>query len=83
VILIHFVLHDIEKEIRSAVIQKLASLLRNGGRLIIREPASNQHGMPGTEVQELMKSNGLDAERFMSKKMMLFIPVVEGIFYKR
>jgi hypothetical protein len=39
--------------------------------------------MPGTEVQELMKSNGLDAERFMSKKMMLFIPVVEGIFYKR
>jgi ubiquinone/menaquinone biosynthesis C-methylase UbiE len=82
VILIHFVLHDIDKEIRSIVIEKLASLLKTNGRLIIREPTSSNHGIPAEEIQELMISNGLQEQILQSGKMLLFIPVIEGIYYK-
>jgi ubiquinone/menaquinone biosynthesis C-methylase UbiE len=82
VILIHFVLHDIDKAIRNPVIEKLAYILKPGGRLIIREPVSNGHGMPGDEVRQLMLENGLVERNFLFRKIMLFIPVVEGIYYK-
>jgi ubiquinone/menaquinone biosynthesis C-methylase UbiE len=82
VVLIHFVLHDIDREIRPAVIKKLASVLKPGGRLIIREPASESHGMPAEEIQNLMQENGLIERSFILRKMMLFVPVVEGIYYK-
>ena len=83
VILIHFVLHDIERSIRSDVINHLAAILKPGGRLIIREPTSNNHGMPAEEVQELMQKNGLVEKSLVLKKMMFLIPVVEGSFYKK
>jgi ubiquinone/menaquinone biosynthesis C-methylase UbiE len=82
VILIHFVLHDIDKAIRNPVIMKLASLLKPGGRLIIREPVSDSHGMPGDEVKQLMEENGLVERSLLLRKIMLFIPVIEGIYYK-
>jgi len=83
IILIHFVLHDIDRETRPAIIKKLASILKSGGRLIIREPTSGQHGMPVSEIQELMTNAGLQGEGLVSRKMMIFIPVVESIYYKR
>jgi ubiquinone/menaquinone biosynthesis C-methylase UbiE len=82
VILVHFVLHDIDKPIRSDVINKLAAILKPGGRLIIREPVSDSHGMPAVEVQELMQANRLVEQSLILGKMMLFVPVVEGIYYK-
>jgi ubiquinone/menaquinone biosynthesis C-methylase UbiE len=82
VILIHFVLHDIDKAIRSTVIEKLNYVLKPGGRLIIREPVSDSHGMPGDEVRQLMQDNGLVEGSLILRKMMFFIPVVEGIYYK-
>jgi ubiquinone/menaquinone biosynthesis C-methylase UbiE len=82
VILIHFVLHDIDKAIRNPVIEKLAYILKPGGRLIIREPVSDSHGMPGDEVRQLMQENGMVERSFLLRKTLLFIPVVEGIYYK-
>ena len=82
VILIHFVLHDIDKAVRNPVIEKLAYILKPGGRLIIREPVSDSHGMPGAEVRQLMQENGLVERNFLLRKILLFIPVVEGIYYK-
>jgi arginine/lysine/ornithine decarboxylase len=61
---------------------KLASLLKPGGRLIIREPVSDSHGMPGYEVKQLMEENGLVERSLLLRKIMLFIPVIEGIYYK-
>ena len=82
VILIHFVLHDIDKALRNPVIEKLVYILKPGGRLIIREPVSDSHGMPGDEVRQLMQENGLAEQSFIRRKILLLIPVVEGIYYK-
>ena len=82
VILIHFVLHDIDEDIRPAIIKKLVSVLKPGGRLIIREPTSKSHGMPAEEVQNLMQSNELEERSFIARKMMFMISVIEGVYYK-
>ncbi len=82
VILIHFVLHDIDKAIRNPVIEKLAYILKPGGRIIIREPVSDSHGMPGDEIRQLMHENGLAERNILFRKIFLFIPVFEGIYYK-
>ena len=82
VILIHFVLHDIDKEIRDPVIDKLVSIMKPGGRLIVREPVSDTHGIPGNELRQLLQHNGLVEGSLVSRNIMLFIPVVEGIYYK-
>ena len=83
VILIHFVLHDIDKVIRPAIIEKLSYILKPGGRLVIREPSSSHHGMPGGEIRDLMTKNGLIEKSFKSRKALLFMPVNEGIFVKK
>ncbi|MFC2126038.1 class I SAM-dependent methyltransferase [Bacteroidota bacterium] len=82
VILIHFVLHDIDKAIRPAIIEKLAYILKSGGRLVIREPSGSDHGMSGEEIKELMSSNGLIEKSFKSSKTYLIMPVNQGIFQK-
>jgi len=80
VILIHFVLHDIDKDIRPAVIERLSYILKPEGKIVIREPSSSHHGMAGEEVQELMKANGLLGVVFEPKKYMWVMPVNEGVF---
>ena len=47
-IVIHFVLHDIPCELRSGIIKMLSSLIKPGGRLIIREPQN--HGLVLEEI---------------------------------
>jgi ubiquinone/menaquinone biosynthesis C-methylase UbiE len=58
-VIIHFVLHDVEPAIRIDVVSALATSLRPEGTLFIREPAKHEHGMPLSEIRELMQDAGL------------------------
>jgi SAM-dependent methyltransferase len=82
IILIHFVLHDIDSSIRQEIILRLAHVLKEGGKIYIREPRSEVHGMPGEEIQELMYNAGLKEIRMDSKRITGIIPINEGIFQK-
>lgn len=53
------VIHDIEPELRQAIVNLLAAKLREGGRLFIIEPTKESHGMPIEEIQTLMNNAGL------------------------
>ena len=59
VVIIHFVLHDIEPTARIDVVSALAKVLRPEGNLYIREPAKPDHGMPLSEIRALMQDAGL------------------------
>jgi SAM-dependent methyltransferase len=83
IILIHFVLHDIDPGIRQEIIRRLTYLLKVGGRLYIREPRSNLHGMQAPEIQHLMQQAGLHEERLKASRISLVIPVNEGIYIKK
>ena len=59
VVIIHFVLHDIEPAARIDVVSALAKCLRPEGTLFIREPAKPEHGMPLFMIRALMQDAGL------------------------
>jgi len=82
-ILIHFVLHDIDQEIRREIINRLSGLLKPGGRLYIREPRSNLHGIQASEIRQLMQQAGLKEKRLKASRMSFIIPVNEGIYIKK
>ncbi len=53
-IIIHVVLHDIDKEIREAIVKTLAKKLKKKGKIIIREPTRPDHGIPIEEIRGYM-----------------------------
>jgi 2-polyprenyl-3-methyl-5-hydroxy-6-metoxy-1,4-benzoquinol methylase len=60
VIVVHYVLHEVPRGQRESTIKTLVSNLKADGRLVIREPTRDPpHGMPSTEIKELMISAGL------------------------
>ena len=82
VVTIHFVLHDIEPNLRKGVINTLARKLKNGGLLFIREPTKKSHGMSAQEIRDLMTSSGLEETDFKITKSMITGPMYAGIFKK-
>ena len=59
VVIIHFVLHDVEPAARIDVVSALAQCLRPEGTVFIREPSKPEHGMPLAEIRSLMRGAGL------------------------
>lgn len=59
VISIFHVIHDISPAERQGTINVLSRKLKDGGRLFIREPIRESHGMPVGEIQGLMAEAGL------------------------
>ena len=59
VILINFVLHDVEEGVRQRTVNALSRALKETGKLYIKEPTSKFHGMPAEQIRELMKRGGL------------------------
>jgi len=54
-IIIHYMFHDIPEKDRIAILEKLSKVLSAGGKLYIREPIKEGHGISATEVRRLMK----------------------------
>ena len=59
VICIIHVIHDIAPAERQSVTDRLASLLDRNGKLFIREPIKESHGMPVSEIVTLLTNSGL------------------------
>lgn len=81
VLVIHYVLHDVKE--RKKVIDILYKGLKAKGVVHIREPTRKNHGMPSTEIEELMFSAGL--KKLFSQERHSFPirgKVYEGIFKK-
>ncbi|MBE5979559.1 MAG: class I SAM-dependent methyltransferase [Paenibacillaceae bacterium] len=58
VIYIFYALHEVQKELRSGVVSEFFRILKNDGRLLIKEPQRENDGMSVNEIEELMISNG-------------------------
>jgi ubiquinone/menaquinone biosynthesis C-methylase UbiE len=80
VVAINFMLHDLDKAIRQETINALAKVLKDGGRLIIREPTRESHGMSPDEIRTLMGNAGLVEERSNSGKVWLSMPWFAGVY---
>ncbi len=59
VISIFHVLHDIAPEERQSVTDRLAKLLNKNGKVFVREPIKESHGMPVKEILLLLTGSGL------------------------
>ncbi|NHK30978.1 MAG: methyltransferase domain-containing protein [Asgard group archaeon] len=82
-IIIHVVIHDIDKEKREAVVKALAKRLKKKGQIIIREPTRSSHGMPIEEIRDYMKkakmveiSGDVVERKFLG-------PTFHGVFEKK
>ena len=81
-VIIHFVLHEVEKHSRQDKVNILSSKLKKKGKLIIKEPTRKTHGIPLQEIRDLMTSAGLKETDFKISKSRLFGQRYEGIFSK-
>jgi len=59
VISVFHVLHDIAPEERQSITDRLAKLLNKDGKIFIREPIKESHGMPVQEIRALLSGAGL------------------------
>ncbi len=82
VIIIHFVLHDIEPAARIDVVGALSKCLRPEGTVFIREPAKPEHGMPLSEIRALMRDAGLREIRTGCTKSRQWRWICDGTFKK-
>jgi ubiquinone/menaquinone biosynthesis C-methylase UbiE len=58
-IVIHWVLHDVGKKHRGKIVDAMTKRLKKGGRIILREPIKEDHGIPESQIKELMKNAGM------------------------
>jgi ubiquinone/menaquinone biosynthesis C-methylase UbiE len=68
VIVIHYVLHEVPIEDRQPTVKELASKLKPGGFIHMREPTKKGHGMPIEEVRSLMSEVDLKESLKAEKK---------------
>jgi ubiquinone/menaquinone biosynthesis C-methylase UbiE len=82
VVVIHFVLHDVEARMRPRRVRQLAKALCVGGRIVIREPTAKSHGMPAEEIRTLMAESGLKEVQGKEAKPFLIGPTFQGTYTK-
>ena len=81
-VLFHYVLHDIAASDRPTTLGHVYELLKEDGRLFLREPTKESHGVSLPEIRPLTGSAGFREERFRERKAMLFGSSFEGTFRK-
>ena len=62
IIYIFYALHEVSEKLRSGIVSEFYRVLKDEGRLLIKEPQREDDGMPVNEIEELMKSNGFYRE---------------------
>lgn len=81
-VVIHYVLHDIGPNLREEIVKALSKKLKNNGKVYIREPLADNHGMPAAEIRELMIKAGLTEIDFKINKVRLVGESTEAVFQK-
>ena len=80
VAVIHFMLHDVEPARRPGFVQAVTQKLVPGGVLQIREPTKQSHGMPASEIRELMHDARMRELRGREHRLGLLGRVFTGSF---
>ena len=82
VVLVHFILHDLEQDQRQSIVNALSRKLKAGGTLYIREPIKETHGMPPDEIRQLMVHGALNETEFKVIMRRIPGPIYAGVFVK-
>lgn len=80
VVLIHFVLHDIDAAERPSIAGNLVPKLKHTGKVFIREP---MRFISCEEIRKLMRQNGLEEVESQVTEIKTQGNVYEGVFRKR
>ena len=80
VVVVHFVLHHVDRKERQEKVGVLSRKLKAGGRLFVREPTREGHGTPVDEIRQLMSTAGLCERESRMTRSLLIGPVYEGVF---
>ncbi|WXG41905.1 MAG: class I SAM-dependent methyltransferase [Candidatus Freyarchaeum deiterrae] len=81
--IIHFMLHEVEQPSRQNFVKTISRKLKAGGKLFIREPIRESHGMPVEEIRQLMAEGGLKEIDHKLTRSIFMGPMYVGIFEKR
>ena len=81
-VVIHYVLHDIDQDLREEIVKALSKKLKNGGKVYIREPLADNHGMPSAEIRKLMINEGLNEISFKINNVRFVGESTEAVFEK-
>jgi ubiquinone/menaquinone biosynthesis C-methylase UbiE len=66
---VHYVLHDVPEENREELIAEMYELLRPGGKIFLREPVKESHGIPANETDRLFEMAGFIKTNGQERKM--------------
>ncbi len=81
-VVIHYVLHDIDSNLREEIVRALSRKLKKGGKVYIREPIADNHGMPTAEISKLMQKVGLNEIYLKINKIRIIGWVTEAMYEK-
>lgn len=79
-IVIHFVLHDMRENDREKAINTLVQVLKPAGRIFIREPIKEEHGIREDEIRRLMTAGGLREIQFVELQISYIGPTYAGVY---
>ncbi len=82
VLVVSFVLHDVDADERQNIMHTLVKKLKKGGKAFVREPDKQGHGMRVEEVRALMRISGLKEHTFEHFNKMLVGSGNKWIFEK-
>ncbi|MCD1295088.1 hypothetical protein CUJ83_08765 [Methanocella sp. CWC-04] len=77
---IHFVLHEIDEGDRQDKVNVIVKKLNMGGRIVIKEPINEGHGMPAEDIVKIMKNAGLQEKGSWFGKSFLTGHTYHGVF---
>lgn len=83
VAVIHYVLHDIPKSEREETLSHVRDLLKNKGRLYIKEPTRKSHGMSSLEIKSLMNKIGMKEVDSKDSFSLLLRQIYTGVYEKK
>ncbi len=81
-VIIHYVLHDIGPDLRGDILRALIQKLKDGGKIYIREPIADNHGMPTAEIRKLMQNEGMNEINVKINRIRLIGNITEAVFVK-
>ena len=77
IIYIFYALHDVDPNLRDGIVKEFARILKDNGKIVIKEPQRKNDGMPNSEIVNLMTNNKLT-----EKESMCYKNSYAGIFIK-